>query len=376
VDGTPPAGFPRELTEGERAGDGWSWAYGHSPLCQNTVAVDGRAPGEGWGNNRGYGECITYKGGEEAGAPGADFQVLDVRDHYTWEQVEREVTDFRRTLIGVEGPEGRPYVLDVLSLTGGNDHALFNSAWGERVEAELPAGQSVGPTLADVLSCDDAPQDRTYYKSLAQVRNLTGAPTVASPWAVTWATDYAAYAPRDPDDGSFTRPLPEDVGRVRLRLIGVPQAEGETQLLSGTGPWVCYMPQPLPEGYLVKGNVAFLDARDFVVEHRRAENQPLASLFVHVLEGWREGDEPTLEAVTPLAAVSTKGPERDLVAVDLRFVDGHVDTLIYQSEPGALRPGAPDGIGPEDWRIIHAIEPGLRVNVAGELTLRVTEELP
>jgi hypothetical protein len=156
----------------------------------------------------------------------------------------------------------------------------------------------------------------------------------------------------------------------------VPQAEGDTQLLSGTGPRICYMQQPLPEGYSVKGNVAFLDARDFLVERWRTENQALESRFAHVLEGRREGDEPAIEAVTPLAAVSAEGPERDLVAVDLRFVHGPVDTLIYRSEPGALRPGAADGIRVGDWYVIHALEPGLRVNVAGELTLRVTEELP
>ncbi len=334
-------GYPTELAEGEWAFDAWSWIWVHSPMCQNGVMVDEMATGRGWADNRGYGECITFKGGEEAGSPGSSFQVLDARDHYSWAQVDKDVSDFRRTVIGVEGPDGRPYAVDLLKLAGGKRHALYNSAWGERADDGLPSADGTAATLSEVFFGDELPEGDSHYRNFAHARNVERLGDVRSAWDLTWKTDYAAFAPRETDGTPFKRPLPDDVGQVRLRMLGLDQADGQTELMRATGPWVGWMRQPLPGNQQVNGNVAFMDARDFLIETRSADTGDLTSLFVHVLEGFREGEQSAIESTTLLEAVSTAGPARDIVALELRMVPGHVDTVIFQSDAGTIR--LPDG---------------------------------
>ena len=336
-------GYPREVAEGAQGFDSWSWVYAHSPLCQNGVMVDDVATGRGWGDNRGYGEVITFKGGEVAGEPGSGFQVLDVRDHYSWSRVEKDVSEFRRTLIGVEGPDGRPYVLDLLSVEGGERHALYNSAWADRGEDGLPDVASTAENLAEVLFDDGLPEDTSHYRNFRQVRQVERLAAPDRAWDLTWRTDIAAYAPRELDGGAFRRPVPDDVGKVQLRMIGLTLPSGRTELVCGRGPWIGWMRQPLPKGQRVNGNVAFVDARDFLVEMRRAgpDEPALKSLFVHVLEGYRDGEQSAIMSVTPLDAQSIEGEARDIVVLRLEMAGGHTDTVVYQSAAGLIR--LPDG---------------------------------
>ncbi|MBI3922951.1 MAG: NPCBM/NEW2 domain-containing protein [Armatimonadetes bacterium] len=362
-------GYPREIAEGGWAFDAWSWVWSHSPHCQNTLTVDEVGTGKGWGDNRGYGEVITFKGGEAAGAPGSGFQVLDVRDHYSWSRVGKQVSDWRRTVIGVEGPYGRPYMLELVKIKGGARHALYNNGWADRVEATLPPVKSRAENLAQVFFGDKLPEDTTDYRNYRNLRKVEEHAPAGPTYDLTWKTDMAAYSPRDLNGKPFQRPLPEDVGRVRLRFIGVNKSPGETRLLSGKGPWIGFMRQPLPNNQRVDGNVAFMDARDYLIEYRTGgtDDKPLESLFAHVLEGYREGEQSCIKSVTPLKVTSVKGPERDVLALRLKIAGdtlapnssgvlgsigtispihpttaGHTDTVIYQSEAGTVK--LPDGL--------------------------------
>ncbi len=307
-------GYPHPLREAATGWDSWTWSYVHNALCQNTVLVDGQATGGGWGDNRGYGEVVCFKGGEPQGTPGSGFQVLDVRDHYSWQQVGQTVPEFRRTLLGIEGPGGRGYVIDRLQVSGGRQHALLNSAWARRAGERLPAELSRAADLATVLYGPQLPDDTPYYRDFRQVQ---AAAVLAPPdqgWELTWRSDLGEWAPREPD-GSFRRPLPESVGRVHLRLQGLAQGDGLTRLVRAQGPWVGWLKQSLPpDGQRVDGNVVFDGARDFLVELREsADAQPLRSSFVHVLE-LPLRRESALAAVTPLAAESLSGAARDWLA--------------------------------------------------------------
>lgn len=347
-------GYPHEIAEGGGSFDSWSWIWSHSPLCQNTLTIDEVATGKGWGDNRGYGEVITFKGGEAAGAPGSGFQVLDVRDHYSWSRVGKQVNDWRRTVIGVEGPDGRPYMLDLVKIKGGARHALYNNGWADRVEATLPPVKSQAENLAQVFFGDKLPEDtapapvaaeiRADYRNYLHLRKVEEYARAGPTYDLTWKTDMAAYSPRDPNGKPYQRPLPDDAGRVRLRFIGVNESSGETRLLSGKGPWIGWMRQPLPNNQRVDGNVAFMDARDYLIEYRTggSDEKPLASLFAHVLEGYREGEQSCIKSVTPLKVISVKGPERDLVALKLQMTGGHTDIVLYQSEAGTIK--LPDGV--------------------------------
>ena len=353
--------YPREIAE---AGGGWSgWArnYVRSPLCQNNVTVDEVATGGGWGDNRGYGEVITFKGGEAAGEPGSGFQIIDVSDHYSWARMNKDVSDFRRTLIAVEGPNGRPYAIDILKVSGGQRHAFYQSAWADRGEDKLPAVKAEAEHLAEVFFGDELPEDNFHYRNFRLVRHVERLAEPGETWELTWKTDIGAYAPRDVGGKPFVRPLPEDVGRVRLRLIGIRQPGEPPELVRAQGPWIGIITQPLPKGHRVHGNVAFMDARDFLVEYRAADgpDQVCNSRFVHVLEGYREDEPSAIASVTPLEFTSLSGNERDIVALRLRMAGGHTDTVIYQSEAGTVR--LPDG-GETDAR--YAL---LRTNAAGEV---------
>lgn len=335
--------YPYELAEGGHAFDGWSWIWAHSPLNQNTLTVDEVATGAGWGDNRGYGESITFKGGEAAGTPGSGFQVLEVVDHYSWSRVDKEVKDWRRAAIGVEGPDGRAYVVDITRLLGGSRHALYNQAWADRAEAQLPPVKSRAKDLTEVFFGGKLPEDNSHYRNFTWMRNVERLQPQAPTYDVTWKQDYGRWAQRDITGKPYQRPIPEDVGKVRLRFIGVNAADKRTELLSGKGPWVGWMRQSLPQGQAVNGNVAFMDARDFLVEYRTGgtAEQPLESRFVHLLEGFREGAPSAIKSVTPLAVTSLRGPQRHLMALKLDLAAGHSDTVIYQSEPGTVR--LPDG---------------------------------
>ena len=330
--------YPYEIAEGGHDFSAWSWVWAHSPLCQNTMTVDEVATGPGWDDNRGYGECITFKGGETAGAPGSGFQVLDVRDHYSWARMDVDVSDWRRTAIGVEGPDGRPYVLDITHIVGGQRHALYNNAWAERAAGNLPTMTGEADTLAEVFFGDTLPDDTAHYRDFGQVRGVQRHAEPSETWDVEWQTDYAALAPREHGGAPFRRPLPDDVGRVRMRMIGLGQDDGRTELLSGKGPWIGWLRQALPDNQRADGNVAFMDARDFLIEYRTGGTQdaPLQSLFCHVIEGYREGEQSAIRSLTPLEGTTISDPGRQVVALRLEMAGGHTDTLIYQSEPGSI----------------------------------------
>jgi hypothetical protein len=336
--------YPHRISELPKDGfDSWSWNYAHSVLCQNSATVDGAGSGTGWKNDRGYGEVVTFKGGEPPGTAGAAFQILDVADDYAWQQVNKpEVTGFRRTLIAVETADGRPYVLDLLKLRGGREHTLYNSAWAERAASVLPTVAGRAENLEEALPGGGPHRgtDLSYFRQIRQVERLARA---AGPWELTWATDFAAYAPRPADGKHFVRPLADDDGKVRLRLIGLNPEPADTELISAKGPWLAVVTQSVAGNPKVSGVMGFENARDLLIERRaaKADAEALQSLFIHVLEGSREGDRPAVQAASLPHVESLDGAPRDLVAVSLRLANGSTDVVLYQSAPGVVR--LPDG---------------------------------
>jgi hypothetical protein len=346
--------YPKEIAEGGWPPDNWSWNYSHSPLCQGNLTIDEVGVGAGWDDNRGYGEVITYKGGEAAGEPGSGFQVIDVLDHYSWARRDKKIEDFRRCVIGVEGPDGRPYAVDLLTCEGEGRQALYQSAFADPVEEQLPPVKGQAESLKTLYFGDQKVDDSPENQAFAHTREVKTLAAPDKPWSVTWKNDLGLYGPRDPGGKPYQRPWPGDVGKVRMRLIGLPQTGGgQTDLVRAKGPWIGWLRQPLPGGAKADGNVAFMDARDFVIERRLpaqgpAEARPLRvdSLYVRIMEGYREGEQSVIKSVTRLQATDA-GPansrplQRKLVALKIEFIDGHTDTVIHQSEAGKVK--LPDG---------------------------------
>jgi len=330
--------YPRPLFEVRQRPGGEFRArdYVSCHLSHNTVSVNEVGTGRGWSDNEGFGDLITFKGGEAPGVPGAHFQVLDCQDLYSFERMGVKVKEFRRTLLAVEGPDGRPYVVDVLRLHGGQRHALFQSAWAELVEEHLPSVVATEPNLAVYLDTlrgqpPDALPKRSLYEQIRHLKVLGDAPET---WDLTWEADYAAYAPRDPLGKKTRRPLAGDVGRARLRLMGLGE-DAQTTLLRARGPWVAWIRQSLPGGKGVDGTVGFRDAWDYLIESRTSDDaQPLKSTYLHVLEGYRPGEQSAIKRLTRLAAEQASG---DVVGLRLEMAGGHTDTIVFQPKPGSVQ---------------------------------------
>ena len=231
-------------------------------------------------------------------------------------------------------------MVDIITLSGGSRHTLYQSAWAERAEDVLPAPVARADNLAAALFDEETAKEPYNAATLAKMRHVERLGAAPASWEVTWKTDYAAYAPRDPEGGAFVRPLPDEVGRVRLRLIGLGQP-GETELIRARGPWIPWVKQPLPGGAEVNGYVAFTEADDFLIERRSAaaEDAALQSSFVHILEGYREGEASAITRVQRPEPVV--GPETAVV-LRLALAGGYDDTVVFQPEPAALTLG--DGL--------------------------------
>lgn len=337
-------GYPQPIAG---AREDWTRRFASSPILQNNLTVNeiGTAA---YRDAEGLAHVVTFKGGEHPDDLGARFQVLDATDHDSFKRVGVETQEYRRALLGVEGPDGRPYVVDITRVTGGHRHALFQHGWGDPAGTNLPPVRSEADNMAEYLEqLEPAPEfgdhetgiggplDRVFYEQLENVRALQ-APD--EPWDLTWKTDYAAYATR-PLEGEFERPLPDDVGRVRLRLMGLDAADNTT-LLRATGPWIARINQPLPDDRRLDGNVAFLHANDYLIEQRTGDPDaatPLASRFTRILEGFPESHESAIVAAEPLTPIDDHRRDAGSQAIRVRLAAGHTDTIVFQPEPGPVQ---------------------------------------
>ena len=122
------------------------------------------------------------------------------------------------------------------------------------------------------------------------------------------------------------------------------QQEGETALLRAKGPWISMVDQPLPGGSVVHGNVGYQGAFDYLIESRSMPSghagADLSSTYVHVLEGFREGEQTAIERVERLPAPG------EATALRLALASGCTDTVVFQ--PGRGKWQAPDGTPARD----------------------------
>jgi len=344
--------YPRTIIPLSPPGEseGWLQPWAHGLLAHNTASVNDLGTAPGW-EGEGIGELVTFKGGEAPGETGAGFQVLDCRDRYSFERYAEtkrmepvEVAEYRRALLAVEGPDGRPYLVDIFRIEGGDRHALYQSAWAERTNEDLPSVESRWSNMLDYLEGAGAPPLHDAWgdtkKNLRRLKRVEVLGTPPDQWGVTWRADYAAYQPCDPNGSALPRALEDNAGFARLRLIGLTQP-GRTTLLNGKGPWVAWIDQPLPNGERATGDVGFRDAWDYLIERRTTDKTtsegPLRSTFVHLLEGYRDDETSAIRNVSNLAPADPAGAGEDAVGIELNMAGGHTDTVVFQAAPGEAR---------------------------------------
>jgi hypothetical protein len=112
---------------------------------------------------------------------------------------------------------------------------------------------------------------------------------------------------------------------------------GSTNLLTAKGPWVAIVDQPLPGGRSASGNVGFRDAWDYVIESRaQTGDTPLKSVYVHVLEGYREGEQSAIKQVRRRPLAEDSRAAQGALALELETAAGHTDTVVFQPDPGRV----------------------------------------
>ncbi|MEN8255195.1 MAG: hypothetical protein ABFR33_06965 [Verrucomicrobiota bacterium] len=327
-------GYPSVIDQAENSMQGWGWYWAHGPQAQNTVTVNKQGTGRGWQDNCGTTELIAYKGGEQTGGLPARFQVLEARSIKAFDRIGvNGVEDFRRALIAVEGPLGRPYAVDILKLDGGDSQEHYQAIWGSRVSSDLPAVAASHESLGTAWSITE-PYDHVSANYM-QITNVQETVPVQVPWSVSWETDYADYYERDPFGGEYERPFPENVGHVFSRMTGLPHGNGESTLWSGKAPWIARIKQLLENYSILYGNVGFMTSMDMIIEQREPDQgQPLESRFVRVLEGWHSEESPVVETISE---IETADPTVLVLQVDM--TNDFQDIIVFQEGNEAVSLG-------------------------------------
>jgi len=331
--------FPRKVLKAPRTGDSFPWLISHSPVEQNTVTVNDLPSGQGWGYNRGSSELVTFKGGEKYSDPEKSFQVLEARALGEFEKYQPgTVKEFRRALLGVETPDQRAYLVDILTIHGGKNHTQYYSSWGERTAGPEPKG-TTSPSLTQAWFNGNKPKINhpnasvrwwisrflQCFDHVREVRELTFS---GQPWTIQWNADYYAY--RRDADGKWDplRSAGSRKGKAAIRMTGVPLDDTPTTLWHGLAPWSPALNrQPLRNGRFSSYLTApFENAMDISIQRRTSGKPGLESRFVNVFEGLYPDSKPVVAGVKKVLA------NRDQTALEIRLADQYRDLVIWQQK--------------------------------------------
>lgn len=317
----------------------WYRNFAASPLMQNSLVIDGMGSNY-YREGEGLSEVVwIWDGFAEEGSRPA-FQVLEVENKETFETHGIEVQDLRRTLLTVESPGGRVCMLDITLVEGGEQKLLFNIIWGEPTLVDRPVNrfQDLATWLKSVNTerfAESSVAPSSWYggkiplQYFEEVTDLSVREST-NRWQTSFITDYGAWGPRELD-GSYQRPIAEDEGVVSTWIRGLfPEGSGY-RLLEGKGPWIARVNQTLEDGKPYDGNVAFDGALSFVILEHQKQNEP--SVFIQLLEGakGRVNSE-----IRDYRLLQTSSSQDNTVAVEILWVDGSVDWIVYQKIPGPV----------------------------------------
>lgn len=315
----------------------WSWGLHASQLTKNTLLIDeydygfGRAPWRG-----GFGKAKEPSGNLRAiDLTDPAFQIVEADAEGVAPLHYQGVRDFRRTLLLVTRPGGRPYLADFFHASGGNRQMMVWHSPGEVTQPAFPAAQPAG-TLASWL--DQTFPDRTEWYSpvcrlndAEQLRNLRVQASPPVEWQQVWRYAPAAYAPKTAPAGqsSLTAEAWGKLGCrpvcVSLRAATLP-GEPLTWGMQATSDFPTIIDETV-DGRRQNGMVRFIDGLNYVAT-MRVSNQRLSSTFAHVLEPYADGEKQEIFRVQPL---QPRDGERQLpsgvAGVRVVFTDGSVDLL-------------------------------------------------
>ena len=343
--------YPRPMVESDMERQSFGMALAQSAFTKNTVLVDeyghqerGLTPWRGGWGGAGfpYFNLRLFKGAADPDGPAALLQVAEATGENMLAYHYQGLDTYRRTLLVVSRPGGRPYAVDIFRVAGGNRQTLIYGSRGTEVDSTIPAAPTSYTRLQDWLAAafptriewnpvvTDAVSDYTLLANIAPVR------AVPASWQHTWRLDYAAWAPKTRlgEDGRLDAEQWRSKGLVPvyLRVHGVAPAVARQD-------WILRATSNLPASIdewcgqtRQRGMVEFEDAVQYVGEVRTSPYR-LATTHVHLLEPWADGAEPAVRAVArlkPNEGSFTAGA----VGLRVELTDDSCDLIAY------LPPGA------------------------------------
>ncbi len=271
---------------------------------------------------------LRYHGGHAPGTPGAVAQFVEVEGRHSFDHVAQlaNMQTFNRQLVALQLPGGRPCVLDVFRMSGGQRHDMF---W--HVPAPPPTNSLGAPTPLPTESLyqwyvENATPPPGWLKEteflFAHYRDVLGAPyreelrQFTSPvtwspdtnvWTSTWRIDPDRYTPATEQEKETYQPWREHLQPAGLRIWGHVSggAASRYALLGARMPW----------------NAQSDGDMDVLAVHRQGSaGKPLHSSFTHILEPFTPEEGPALRNVEP---IETSGHSTgNAGAWELRCVDG------------------------------------------------------
>jgi len=308
-------------------------SYVKQPHSHCTALVDGL------NHKRGPATFHRFLGGQGMGEPGYAVQFVEAdaravfctevtfadQRNVSWDPSRpRKVTRFRRQVATLTLPSGRSVVLDVFRIKGGQRHEIYWHVPAESARVSLGTPETLKQqTVQEYLrsATGDAPSDGKYGPNDSALAHLNAPRRWEMPnraWQAEWLVQPSRFEPVTPKGRKRYAPWARLLHDVQLRMWGAVRGSRaeDAEILRARGPWPSGMAEEHRRGKVF----AFEDALDFLIESRRAQEAPLQSTFVHVLEPYDPEQGPTLSEVEVLEGETTDAA--DGCAVWLRVREG------------------------------------------------------
>ncbi|MBN1671748.1 MAG: hypothetical protein JXR37_11975 [Kiritimatiellae bacterium] len=320
-----------------------------SPLTKNTVLVDeytARGYANFWADGANpYGNLEFVRLSPDADGPDAGFEAVEASMANMLKAAPARLDRYRRALLAVTRPDGRPYLVDVFRVKGGSRHLMLWHSHGEETGSTLPDGderyESLPAWLDSWVPERRDPAAHAWYKraqgeqAIRQVRVAPGA-KLPDVWHHDWRLDWLAWAGGGagvPDWGN------DRIVPVSIRVHGLkPDETRDSEMLGvrALSDYYATFGNVRVGGQRLGGTVTFQDALRYAGQLHRGK-PGLATTFVHVLEPTAAGEPPFIRSVARLApAPNAPASKAEAVALELTFTDGTRDLVAALPEPGRL----------------------------------------
>jgi len=358
--------------------DVWSrWDSGvnnlsHCGVLQNHVLVNERAPARVGQGRRGGGRALTLSAPRSAGTVGATLQVVEVEDPESFRIAGVNCELYRRSVLNIERPDGRAYVVDLFRVTGGERHLY---------QLKLPGADLAANTLADPVRAGNGQDYLDTKPGVAESRSRAHGSIedqadggfqflnrllifrdLPEDYRIAWRRDLKRFAPKSPETlagkpvfASWIENAPTVV--VDMRVVNLPlppfdsgQHAADEEVWFSNAHYPCRLEETV-DGAPQTGITAFENALT-VYSRFRSGRTSLESRFAHVFEMYPQGQQSVIKQIAPLFPAPKQLESSYVAGLNILFRDGGRDLVASMPDckwrdlagSGAGLPGEGSGI--------------------------------